>query len=105
LANNSFDKIDTDVYGENKDKSITSKSYTDSFIMETSQTHVSTGEMSIRLVDDNKTVQRRPYRFSTSERELIRGKIQELLECKVIRPSQRKVILSGKTNMKGFVEN
>lgn len=63
------------------------KSYTDSFIMGTPQTRVSTGEMTIRLTDENKTVQRRPYRFSASERELVRGKIQELLECKVIRPS------------------
>ncbi|XP_049302010.1 retrovirus-related Pol polyprotein from transposon opus isoform X6 [Bactrocera dorsalis] len=43
--------------------------------------------MKIKLVDPRKTVQRRPYRLSPNERELVRDKINELLQCKIIRPS------------------
>jgi len=43
--------------------------------------------MRIRLIELTKTVQRRPYRFSPSERELVRAKIKELIEYKIIRPS------------------
>jgi len=48
---------------------------------------MSTGEMRIRLIKSTKTVQRRPYRFSPSERDLVRAKIKEFIEYKVIRPS------------------
>jgi len=63
------------------------KKYSSSFIQGTPHTRVTTGEMAIRLIEPNKTVQRRPYRFSPSEREIVREKVQELIECKVIRPS------------------
>jgi len=43
--------------------------------------------MRIRLIESTKTVQRRLYRFSPSERELVRAKIKELIKHKVIRPS------------------
>jgi len=43
--------------------------------------------MKIRLFDPRKTVQRRPYRLSPCERDLVREKIEELLRCNIIRPS------------------
>lgn len=48
---------------------------------------MTTGELEIRLMDANKTVMRRPYRLSSEEKTLVRGKIQELLANGVIRPS------------------
>jgi len=38
-------------------------------------------------MDQTKTVQRRPYRFSPSEREVVRNNVSELIKSKVIRPS------------------
>jgi len=43
--------------------------------------------MRIRLIDPNKTVQRRPYRLSPEEREIVRERLRELLRCNIIRPS------------------
>ncbi|XP_036329462.1 uncharacterized protein LOC118741571 [Rhagoletis pomonella] len=43
--------------------------------------------MQIRLKDPNKTVNRRPYRLSFEERNIVRKKINELLNAGVIRPS------------------
>lgn len=61
--------------------------YSKSFINGIPSTRVSSGEMKIKLVDPRKIVQRRPYRLSPNERELVRDKINELLQCKIIRPS------------------
>lgn len=43
-------------------------------------------EMSINLKDDEPVVYR-PYRLPVSERTRVRGMVQELLECDIIRPS------------------
>lgn len=40
-----------------------------------------------RLIDPRKTVQRRPYRLSPCELDLVREKIDEFLKCNIIRPS------------------
>jgi len=74
---------------ENKKEMLISllKQHSKAFIEGTPRTRVSTGEMRFRLIESTKTVQRRPNRFSPSERELVRAKIKELIEYKVIRPS------------------
>jgi len=43
--------------------------------------------LEIRLIDQEKTVQRRPYRLSEEEKSKVRGKVDELLKAKIIRPS------------------
>lgn len=48
---------------------------------------MTTGSLEIRLLDMNKTVQRRPYRLSEDERQIVRNKIDQMLEATVIRPS------------------
>ncbi|XP_048513419.1 uncharacterized protein LOC125501458 [Athalia rosae] len=53
----------------------------------TPQSKVNTGELQIRLVDPNRTVQRRPYRLGVHERKVVRDKIKELLAVNIIRPS------------------
>ncbi|XP_033172670.1 uncharacterized protein LOC117149467 [Drosophila mauritiana] len=64
---NSFEIIENNVCGENKNEITTLlKSYSDSFIQGTPQTRVNSGEMKIRLIDETKTVQRRSYRLSPS---------------------------------------
>ncbi|GBP90900.1 hypothetical protein EVAR_66359_1 [Eumeta japonica] len=46
-----------------------------------------TEEIEIKLIDPNRTVQRRPYRLSPDERQVCRDKIKELLAANIIRPS------------------
>ncbi|GBP19139.1 hypothetical protein EVAR_83452_1 [Eumeta japonica] len=46
-----------------------------------------TGEIEIKLIDPNRTVQRRPYRLSPDERQVCRDKIKELLAANIIKPS------------------
>ncbi|CAD6208687.1 GSCOCG00012753001-RA-CDS [Cotesia congregata] len=83
-----FNDIDTDVIGDDKEKLISIlKEYTDSFIQGFPSTRVNTGELKIRLVDPNVTVQRRPYRLSAEERQVVRDRVDELLKANVIRPS------------------
>ncbi|XP_044572039.1 uncharacterized protein LOC123257343 [Drosophila ananassae] len=80
--------IDTELEGQDKIKlhSLLAK-YSNSFITGIPSTKVRIGEMKIRLIDPTKTVQRRPYRLSPCERDLVRDKINELLKCNIIRPS------------------
>jgi len=51
------------------------------------QTRVMTGHLEIKLIDPQKTVQRRLYRLSEDEKEHVRYKIDELLKSFVTRPS------------------
>jgi len=62
--------------------------YTEHFIIGIPSRRVTTGELEIRLLDANKTVQRRPYRLGVDEKELVRDKIKEMLAANVIRPSK-----------------
>ncbi|XP_076284313.1 uncharacterized protein LOC143210916 [Lasioglossum baleicum] len=80
--------IDTDVPPEHKAQlSNLLNEFSDTFIDGLPRTRVTTGELKIRLVDPTKTVQRRPYRLSPDERQLVRDKIKEMLEARIIRPS------------------
>lgn len=63
------------------------KCYSDCFIDGIPNTRVTTGQLEIRLIDQQKTVQRRPYKLSEEEKNKVRGKVDELLEAKIIRPS------------------
>lgn len=63
------------------------KCFSDWFIDGIPKTRVTTGQLEIRLIDQQKTVQRRPYRLSEEEKSKVRGKVDELLKAKIIRPS------------------
>jgi len=66
-----FDKIETKMVEKEKEMLISLlKQYSKAFIEGTPETRVSTGELRVRLIESTKTVQRRPYRLSPSEREL-----------------------------------
>uniref|UniRef100_V5G0J8 Transposon Ty3-I Gag-Pol polyprotein n=1 Tax=Anoplophora glabripennis TaxID=217634 RepID=V5G0J8_ANOGL len=83
-----LNKVDTDVVGDSKARLISIlKEFIDSFIQGFPSTRVITGELEIRLIDPNVTVQRRPYRLSAEERHVVRDRIDELLKANVIRPS------------------
>ncbi|XP_044573262.1 uncharacterized protein LOC123257593 [Drosophila ananassae] len=54
--------VDTDLHGQDKDKLLSIlQGYSNSFINGIPQSRVTTGQLEIRLIDQNKTVQRRPH--------------------------------------------
>jgi len=83
LFDENYDLSDND---KSKLKNIVDQ-YTEHFIVGIPSRRVTTGELEIRLLDANKTVQRRPYRLGVDEKELVRDKIKEMLAANVIRPS------------------
>lgn len=80
--------IATDVTGSDKSKLLqTVSQFSDFFITGLPTTRVNTGELKIKLIDPNRTVQRRPYRMSADERRVVRERVKELLDANIIRPS------------------
>ena len=67
-------EIDTDISDSEMPKllSILNK-FESFFIQDLPCKRVTTGQLEIRLVDPNRTVQRRPYRLSEEERKLVRA--------------------------------
>lgn len=83
-----FESINTEVPSEFKPQLIAVlKEFSSSFAHGIATSRVNTGQLEIRLVDPTKTVQRRPYRLGANERQVVRDKVNELLEAGVIRPS------------------
>lgn len=83
-----FDKIDTDVAGADRLRLIELlNEFSSSFVVGIPTGRIRTGEMQIKLIDPNRTVQRRPYRLSPDEREVLRHKIDGLSSAGIIRPS------------------
>lgn len=81
-------QIDTDLTGKDKtDLLAILDKYSEHFIDGTPNKRVTTGELQINLIDPNRIVQRSPYRLSPSEKQVVREKIQELLDAGVIRES------------------
>uniref|UniRef100_UPI00143AB696 uncharacterized protein LOC117161613 n=2 Tax=Bombus vancouverensis nearcticus TaxID=2705178 RepID=UPI00143AB696 len=79
---------DTDVIGNDKSRLISVlEKFKDSFITGFPRARVSTGQLEIRLIDPNVTVQRSPYRLSEEERRIVRERIDELIKAKIVRPS------------------
>lgn len=85
---NGFDGINTDVPFECLDelKQLLNQ-YSNFFVEGIPTGRVSSGQLEIKLVDPSRTVQRRPYRMSSDEREVVRQIIKELLNAGVIRES------------------
>jgi len=68
--------VDTELHGQDKDKLLSIlQGYSNSFINGIPQSRVTTGQLEIRLIDQNKTVLRRPYRLSVEEKEKVRHSI------------------------------
>lgn len=83
-----FSSIDTDLQGNEKEQLLNLlHKYSEFFIDHIPTRRVTTGELKIDLIDQHKTVQRRPYRLSPAEKVIVRNKIQSLLDAKVIRES------------------
>ncbi|XP_033359091.1 uncharacterized protein LOC117238343 [Bombus vosnesenskii] len=83
-----INEVDTDVIGNDKARLISIlESFKESFITGFPRTRVSTGQLEIRLIDPNVTVQRSPYRHSEQERRIVRERIDELIRAKIVRPS------------------
>jgi hypothetical protein len=82
-----FNEIDTEVFGNDKSR-LTSilKNFKASFITGIPRARVNTGQLEIRLIDTNIIVQRSPYRLSEQERRIVRERISELIQAKIIRP-------------------
>lgn len=90
VVDNGFDLdlIDTDVPPNYKPRLLeVLQSFGHCFTTGVPASPANTEPMKIRLKDPHKTVNRRPYRLTQDERQVVRKKINELLEAKVIRPS------------------
>ena len=80
--------MDTEVLGDDKDRLIfILDRFKNSFITGFPRIRVNTGQLEIRLIDPNITVQKSPYRLSEEERRIVRERINELLRANIIRPS------------------
>ncbi|KAJ8710458.1 hypothetical protein PYW08_008973 [Mythimna loreyi] len=88
--NEKFDNLDCDLTNDDQinELKILLNKFQHLFIHGYPRTRVNTGELEIRLKDDNKWVERRPYRLSPVEREKVREIVKELLEHKIIRESK-----------------
>jgi hypothetical protein len=76
------------VLGDDKDRLISIlEEFNSSFITGFPRTRVNTGQLEIRLIDPNITVQRSPYRLSEAEQSIVRERISELIRAKIIRSS------------------
>lgn len=81
-------QVNTDLVGEEKAALLALLArYSDCFVEGIPKNRIKTGNMKINLCDQNKTVQRRPYRLSALERQIVKDKISELIEAGVIRES------------------
>lgn len=85
-----FDNLDCDLTDDDQinELKILLNKFEHLFIHGYPHTRVNTGKLEIRLKDDNKCVERRPYRLSPVEREKVREIVNELLEHKIIRESK-----------------
>ena len=82
-------EVDTEELGNDKSRLIsTLERFKNSFITGFPRTRVTTGQLEIRLIDPNVTVQRSPYRLSEEERKTVRERISELIKANIIRPSK-----------------
>lgn len=72
-----IDVIDTDVSLSEKSTLLAIlEEFRDSFVQGIPTQKVTTGEFKIRMIDSTRTVQRRPYRVSYEERQIIRKKLR-----------------------------
>ena len=70
-----LNEVDTEVIGSDKGRMISIlEKFKNSFITGFPRTRVNTGQLEIRLIDPNVTVQRSPYRLSEEERRTVRRK-------------------------------
>lgn len=83
-----FDSIETDVPSDYRSDLLDIlQSFNHCFTTGVPTSPADTEPMKIRLKDPHKTVNRRPYRLSPDERQVVRKKIDELLQANVIRRS------------------
>lgn len=71
----SLDSIDTDLVGEDIRLIRVLRKYAEYFIDGIPTHRVSTGVLRINPIDPHKMVQRRPYRLSPVEREIVKEKV------------------------------
>ncbi|XP_033362397.1 uncharacterized protein LOC117240484, partial [Bombus vosnesenskii] len=82
-----INEVDTDVIGNDRDRLISVlEKFKESFITGFPRTRVNTGQLEIRLIDPNVTVQRSPYRLSEEERRIVRERIDELMKAQIVKP-------------------
>lgn len=83
-----FNEINTDILIESRATLLELlEEYRDYFVRGIPTSRVISGQLEIKLVDPSRTVQRRPYRMSPDEREIVRNKIKELITVGIVRES------------------
>lgn len=82
-----FNYINTDLTSKEKITTLVAllNKYRHTFVHGTSTTRIKTGELTIRLKNPEKIVNRRPYRLAPIEREKVQKILEELLQNNIIR--------------------
>nr|XP_049708441.1 uncharacterized protein LOC126057098 [Helicoverpa armigera] len=81
-------EVDTDLVNEDKEALLRIlNKYSDYFVDGVPTRRVKTGQLEIKLIDPHKVVHRSPYRLAPVEKQVVREKIQDLLDAGIIRES------------------
>lgn len=81
-------QVETDLEGEDKNMLLKIlHKYSNYFIEGVPTRRVNTGQLVIKLIDPHKVVHRSPYRLAPVEKQIVREKIQQLLDAGIIRES------------------
>ncbi|XP_046420497.1 uncharacterized protein LOC124179795 [Neodiprion fabricii] len=88
VATTNFDIVDCDVDEMRESLIKLLRLHGEHMSVDTPKIRVTSGSFEIRLKDENKTVQRRPYKLGILERESVRHMVNKMLEAGIVRESR-----------------
>ncbi|XP_046417446.1 uncharacterized protein LOC124178255 [Neodiprion fabricii] len=88
VATTNFDTVDCDVEEMRESLLKLLRLHAEHMSVDTPRIRVTSGSFEIRLKDENKIVQRRPYKLGILERESVRHMVNKMLEAGIVRESR-----------------